>query len=203
MPPPPFRPTFEARLAAALPRLEVFIRARLGAALAREHDPLDIAQDVLAAAWAARSRFDVASDVPDTDLPPLATPAAACPLSGWLCRLAERRIVDLARRASRLKRPPAEARVTLTALVDAYRASRSGPVSAAARAEAHERLSAALQQLDDDARVAILARHFEGLTLEEVAARLGRSEPGVRRLLGRAHVALGAALRGFCEGSGA
>lgn len=174
-----------ARLARAEARLALYVSLRLGPALTREHDPTDVVQDVLVEAWDERGHLEDRGDAA---------------LAGWLCQLAERRIVDLARRAGRDKRPPSERRLEASALLAAARATATGPASAAAQREAHARLEAALASLDDDMRAAVLGRHFEGLTLEALAARLGRSEPSVRRLLGRATVTLGAAMRAFGSG---
>jgi RNA polymerase sigma factor (sigma-70 family) len=67
----------------------------------------------------------------------------------------------------------------------------TGPVTAAARNEANERLRAALQAIDVDERDVLLRRYFAAETLDEIATASGRSITAVRRLLARATTRLG------------
>jgi RNA polymerase sigma factor (sigma-70 family) len=55
-------------------------------------------------------------------------------------------------------------------------------------------VSGAIEALDEPEREALLLRHFEDATVDEIAERLGRSPSAVRRLLGRAAARLGDAL---------
>jgi RNA polymerase sigma-70 factor (ECF subfamily) len=68
-----------------------------------------------------------------------------------------------------------------------------GQPSAAALAERHElllRVSAAVGELPDDQRDAVILRDLMGLLVAEVAARIGRSPKSVAGLLRRGHARL-------------
>ena len=74
-------------------------------------------------------------------------------------------------------------------------ASGLGVASIVAQREASEQLLTAIEALEPRAHDAILMRHFQELTLGEIAQRLECSEPTVRRLLAAATLTLGRALR--------
>ena len=63
---------------------------------------------------------------------------------------------------------------------------RSGPVTAADRKDRLELLEEALTRLSEDHREVVLLTRIEGLTVREVAERMGRTENAVHLLLGRA-----------------
>lgn len=117
----------------------------------------------------------------------------------WLCRIADHRILDLADRFSAKKRSAPGAEARFSEILLRLGASATGPSTAFAREETKERIAEALEQVSDDARQALLLRHFHGHTLAEIAERLDKSEPAVRRLLVRAHMKLGALLRALAE----
>src|SRR5258705_120811 len=71
---------------------------------------------------------------------------------------------------------------------------------AAALSEGKQRLADAMAALPDDERDVLLLRFFQDLALDDIAHRTGRSEAGVRRLLGRATARLGGLLAGADEG---
>ena len=113
----------------------------------------------------------------------------------WLCRIAETTIRAIAEREGAAKRtPPGEAQ-RLTRILDLVRDSVTGPVTAVDRADRHERLSRAMEELEEDERRAVLGRFFLGRTLEEVATDLDVSATAVRRLVGRATKRLGGLIR--------
>jgi RNA polymerase sigma-70 factor (ECF subfamily) len=58
----------------------------------------------------------------------------------------------------------------------------SSPSSMARRRERAERLRAAINDLPEDYREVIRLRHFDGLLLEEVGERIGRTPEAVRKL---------------------
>ena len=111
-----------------------------------------------------------------------------------MCRVAERRILDLSRRSRAARRRPPGEISPAEVLLERARLSEAGPRTAAERAERDERLHRALEQLDAEERAVVLGRHFEGLTLEALARRQGRSVAATRRLLARALTKLGDAL---------
>lgn len=167
----------EGRFAAAADRVLLYVRLRLGAALRKRHDPLDVLQETLLAAWRIRDRFEDRG--PDSFV-------------RWLCRIAETTIAALAEREGAAKRTPPGDAEPISRVLDRVRASATGPVTAAARAEEHERLAAAIDALPDDERAALLDRFFVGRTFAEIAARAGVPETTARRLVGRATRRVGA-----------
>ncbi|MFT7678567.1 MAG: RNA polymerase sigma-70 factor (ECF subfamily) [Planctomycetota bacterium] len=163
----------------AAERVLLFIRLRLGAKLGRELDPMDVLQETWVAALEGFQRFDAAG-----------TGAFAA----WLCRLAENRMADLARRGGRLKRTPPGQRQAASVLLDRAKHSATGPLTAAVRGERGQRLSEAIEQLDQEEREVALLRHFQELSVEDIAERVGASASAVRRRLGRALASLGRAM---------
>lgn len=160
-------------------RVLLFIRLRLGPKLSQQVDPMDMLQETWVAALESFQRFEATG------------PGA---FAAWLCRLAENRIADLARRGGRLKRTPPGQKQAVTVLLDRVRHSATGPLSAAVRGERESRLSEALQGLPEEEREVAILRHFQELSLEDIADRVGASPSAVRRRLGRALTALGRAM---------
>ena len=66
----------------------------------------------------------------------------------------------------------------------------ASPPSAAAHEEAIESVLAALERLSADHQRVLELRDFDGLPFAEVAERMGRSEPAVRKLASRARARL-------------
>ncbi|MFT6833847.1 MAG: RNA polymerase sigma factor (sigma-70 family) [Planctomycetota bacterium] len=169
-----------ALFAEAGDRLLLFVRLRMGERLRSELEPCDVVQETWTAALEGLERFEARG------------PGA---FSAWLCRIAENRMADLGRRGGRLKRTPPGAAHPASVLLAAARASVTGPFSAAARSDENRRLAEAVERLDEPDREALLMRHFEELTLEEIAHRTGASPTAVRRRLGRVLGVLGERLR--------
>jgi RNA polymerase sigma-70 factor (ECF subfamily) len=169
---------FARRLAVAAERVRLFVRVRLGPALRARHEPDDVLQETLAAAYRVRDRFEDRG--PDS-------------LVRWLCRIAETTIRALAEREGAAKRTPPGALTPISRAV--LRDLATGPATAAARTERHERLAAAIETLPEDERQAVLGRFFRGLTFEEIADELDASTTTARRLVGRATRRLGEVLR--------
>lgn len=69
-------------------------------------------------------------------------------------------------------------------------ADQSSPSEGAIRAEEAVLLADALARLPDDQREALELRHFQGLSVSEVGARMGRTVPAVAGLLHRGSKAL-------------
>ncbi len=163
----------------AAERVHLFIRMRLGDGLRRDHDSLDVLQEAYAQALRSMGDFE---------------PRGEGAFATWLCRIAENRIHDLADRRQAAKRRAPGHEVPISAILERARAS-AGPATAAARRERNERLEGSIARLPEDERAAVLQRWFEDRTVDEIAARLGRSPSAVRRLLGRAIAAIGEELR--------
>ena len=146
---------------AVAPRLRLWAGARMSAELRRLHDADDALQEILAVVY---------RDLPTARL------SSAAELRAWTFAVAENRIRDMARAASRLKRtgePPEPGRVRT-------------PSSIVSRREELDRLAAALDALAADHRDVIRLRNLEGLSVKETAERMQRSELAVRSLHHRA-----------------
>jgi len=101
----------------------------------------------------------------------------------WLYRVAWCRCVDLKRRQN------AKRRVHLTTGVDdlSERADVAPqPVESVGEDEVGERVRAALRELDEESRALLQLRHADGLTMQEVAERLGFSLEQAKYRLKRA-----------------
>ena len=75
---------------------------------------------------------------------------------------------------------------TAQRLADILPGTATSPTQAAVRNERQIELARALDQLPEDYREVIVLRHLEGLSHEEIAARLGRNPGAVRMLWVRA-----------------
>jgi len=118
-------------------------------------------------------------------------------LAAWLHKILVRNLADLAsfhhaaRRDVRRDRSlDAEPESTDPALGDALTAPISTPSDQAMQHEEAEALAIALERLPDDYRRVFILRNLEGVTFEEIAARMGRSPSAVRMLWERALVKL-------------
>ncbi len=78
--------------------------------------------------------------------------------------------------------------------MDQARLSATGPFSQAVRTEREGRLSSVIEGLEVADREVLLMRHFEELTLDEIAHRTGASPTAVRRRLGRVLALVGQAM---------
>ncbi|QDV06427.1 RNA polymerase sigma factor YlaC [Planctomycetes bacterium Poly30] len=173
------RSALESLFASAGERLQLFVELRMGARLRTEFEPNDVVQETWVAALEGLERFE---------------PRGEGSFGAWLCRIAEHRIVDLGRHGARRKRTPPGQRQPVSRWLEVARTSATGPFSAAARLESHGALTDAVGRLDERDRETLLMRHFEELTLEEIADRTGASPTAVRRRLGRVLGLLGAGL---------
>jgi len=106
--------------------------------------------------------------------------------STWLYRVATNACNDLARRRGRRPRTVAD--------LDALAALPSGDDAIGAR-ELSADLAAALGELDDDTRDAVVLHDVRGLPYADVAARLGLPLGTVKSRIHRGHAKLAAALR--------
>ncbi len=169
----------EALFEGAAERLATYVRARLGPELGAQVELADVLQETYAQALKDLVRFQ--------DRGPGS-------FAAWLCRVAERRLLDLAKHGRAARRRPPGNVLPAEVLLERARRSEAGPRTAAERGERDERLRAALTNLEPEQRAAVLDRHFLDLSLEEVARRAGRSVAATRRLLARGLANLGAAL---------
>lgn len=150
--------------------LRRMIGLRLDPLLARRLDASDVVQDVL---------VEVSRRLPEY----LAAPTM--PFQLWIRLIARDHIRDAHRRHRRAQRrsldreqpgPPAWADASSGEWVQNFIDRELTPASAAIRGEMQRRLASALENLNDDDREVILARVYEQLTNQELAAELGLSE---------------------------
>lgn len=170
------RSAYDDLFARASARLLLFIRVRLGPALAGNLEPMDILQETYSRAHRSFADF---------------IPAGEGSFVRWLCRLAENQMRDCADHFAAAKRRPPGKALPVSEVLAKAEATGTGPATAFDRARVRERLAGALETLTEDERRAILLRFFEGLSIDEMAASLDKSPSGVRRLLGRAANRLG------------
>lgn len=154
------------------PRLAVLIHYRLGPELRRFGDVDDILQETFFRAFRDLASFKHES------------PGS---FMGWLARIADHVIADMARAQSRKKRQVELVRFR-------SESNPAGPVPVDTKTpsrifseqEGLRRLLARLDSLPADYREVILLIKVEGLSTTEAAERLGKSNPAVSLLLHRA-----------------
>lgn len=142
------------------PRLLAYVRRMLGGAAA---DAEDVVQDVLLSAY----RTLAASERPIAVKP-------------WLYRVAHNRAID------HLRRPAPE----LGEIYAVNRTADGDPAEQTERRERLLRLVAAIGELPDQQRSALLLREMEGLSYADVAVALDTTVPAVKSLLVRARMGL-------------
>ncbi len=160
-------------------KLLALIRLRLGRDLRRQVESRDVLQATLLKAFEHRGDLRAA----DTSS-----------FMGWLARIAENEIRDLAAFHGRQRRDAGRN----VALDDEPAAELAAQVrSATSRLVWNEKagqLERALESLEPDHREVIVLRRFEELTYPEIGRRLGKSPDACRMLFARAMTALTAVL---------
>jgi RNA polymerase sigma-70 factor (ECF subfamily) len=165
-------------LSSRRPQLTAFIIKHLGPALRSKVEPDDIFQEtsieaVRALPLAQLSERDV---------------------FGWLCQIAERKMIDAHRRFFDAQKRSAAREVPIgasgddsqrVALIDMLVASMTSPSAAFSRDVRHVQLLEALAKLPDDQREALRLRYVEALPSKQIAERLGKTDGAVRVMLTR------------------
>ncbi len=157
--------------------LRLLAGLQVGTRLRTKIDPSDLVQQALLKAHQARGQFRGHS------------PAE---MSAWLRQILARTLADAARDLGRERRDVSRER-SLEASLDESSArleawlvsSGLAPGEEADRNEQLLRLAAALTELPEPQRQAVLLRYYEGRPLEEIGRRLGRTRAGVASLLRR------------------
>jgi RNA polymerase sigma-70 factor (ECF subfamily) len=158
--------------------LVAFIERQLGPALRRKVEVDDIYQELSVEAVRA---------LPEADF-------GKREVFGWLCQIAERRIIDAHRRFFGAAKRDAGREVSLgspggdsqhAAIIDLLVASMTTPTQALSRNMKEVRLLEALATLPLDQREALRLRYLENLPSKDIAARLGKSDGAVRVMLTR------------------
>jgi RNA polymerase sigma-70 factor, ECF subfamily len=120
-------------------------------------------------------------------------PRGGANFGNWLAKIAENRLLDAIKEHDAPKRGGDLRRVSdaardesrILSLWDWIAASDTSPSSVVAREEALHALNVALAALPPDQREAIRLKHFEGKSVEETAAAMGRTSGAVRGLIHR------------------
>ncbi len=113
---------------------------------------------------------------------------------GWLCQVAERRIIDAHRKHFGTQKRDAAREVPLgtpggatgqAAIIDLLVASITSPSKAFSRGQRELKMLAAIDTLAQENQEAIRMRYVEGLATKDIAERLGKSDVAVRVMLTR------------------
>lgn len=125
------------------------------------------------------------------------SPTGPAEMAGWLRRILAHNLADAVRGTNRAKRDAARERSlerqlgeSSLRLADSLAAEQSSPSQKVHREERGVALAAALAELPEAQREAVLLRYFHGRPLSEVAEQLGRSVPAAVGLLQRGLKAL-------------
>lgn len=165
-------------MAARRGALEAYIERRLGAALRSKLEVEDVYQEVSAEAVRSLPTVDLTSRDP----------------FGWLCQVAERRIIDAHRRFFGAAKRDAGRELSIdkqavdqsrAGMIEMLIASMTTASEAFSRNVRYAQLNTALAALPQDQREALRLRYVEGLPSKEIAERLGKSDGAVRVMLTR------------------
>lgn len=144
------------------------IRPRLGPELRARLDTEDILQSTLTASLEDLARLDYRGEKA---------------FLGWLCRVAEHRVLDAARRHRAARRDLRRERPLAPG--DDLPGRGTSPSQAAVRGERARGLHEAVSRLPDEERRVVELHSFEGLGFREVAERLGLKDKERARYLFR------------------
>ena len=154
------REAFEELVHRFTPRLEVQIRARMGARVRAHLEPGDVVAETFAAALGSIDRLAWRGEES---------------FYRWLAGIAEHVIRNASRKRARV---PLE-------LVGEVEVEDASPSRNLRRRERRDRLREALRSLPAPYREALELARLEGLPIEEVARRMDRSAGAVKKLLAR------------------
>ncbi len=148
------------------------IRLMMGEGVRRVAESQDFLQEVMVDFLKTSQRFETKSEKD---------------ILRWMTAVARNNIRDVAQR----KRVQAFASLSASFSADGLEGVTPSPSGEAVQHEGEVRLVEGLEALGDDYRQVIELHRLEGLTLKEVARRMGRSHAAVRQLHTRAVVKLG------------
>jgi RNA polymerase sigma-70 factor (ECF subfamily) len=157
--------------------LRILAATQMPRGLVRRLDASDIVQETLARAWERRDQLRGESDEE---------------AMAWLRTILARTLGNALRDIHRQRRDPRREVTLERSLDDASRHTArwletedSTPSGRAVRLELADRVADALDALPEDQREAVLLRHFAGLPLADIAARLERTSGAVALLIHR------------------
>ena len=168
-----------ALIAARRGALLAYIERRLGAALRRKVEPEDMFQEVSAEAIRCLPTIDLGDREP----------------FGWLCQIAQRRIIDAHRHFFGAAKRDAGREVPIhnaspddsrAGVIDLLVASMTTASKVFSRNVRHARLAEALESLPPEQREALRLRYVDGLPSKQIAEQLGKTDGAVRVMLTRA-----------------
>ena len=160
------------------PQLIGYIEKNLGTALRRKVEPEDLLQDVSADCVRALDSVEFGDRDP----------------FGWLCQMAQRRIIDAHRFFFDAQKRDSSKEIGLNAgagntgqvgLINLLVASITSPSAAFSRDQKEFRLQEAIAQLPEDYRQVIRLRYVEGWPTKDIAAKLGKTDGSIRVTLTR------------------
>jgi RNA polymerase sigma-70 factor, ECF subfamily len=157
--------------------LHLLARLHLADRLRAKVDPSDVVQQTL---LQAHQHFGLFRGTTDAEL------------AAWLRQILAHHLAHLVRDFARGKRDVAAERSleaelgeSSARLGDLLAAGQTSPSERAARGEAAARLAEALAELPPPEREALVLQHWQGLSLAQIGARLGRSPAAVAGLIKR------------------
>jgi len=157
--------------------LLLLARLQLGRQTQGRLEPSDVVQQTLLEAHRKREQFRGTTDAER---------------AGWLRQMLAFNLADARRHLGRAKRDAARERSLEQELEQSsirlgawLAADQVSPSADAVRHEEAVRVAVALAQLPDANREAVVLRYYEGLSLDEISARLGRTPAAVAGLLKR------------------
>jgi RNA polymerase sigma-70 factor (ECF subfamily) len=158
------------------PQLLAYIERRLGETLRAKIEPQDIFQEMALAAWNGLPKTDLSDREP----------------FGWLCQIAEQRIIDAARKFRSQKRAADREVAAHAAAADSEQewinilaASMTTPSHAATKAERHGVLAAVIKSLPEETQNVLRWRYVDNMPTKEIAQKLGKTDGAIRVLLTR------------------
>ncbi|MBX3444769.1 MAG: sigma-70 family RNA polymerase sigma factor [Planctomyces sp.] len=160
------------------PTLLAYIERQLGARLRKRVEPEDILQETSIDAVRRVHEFAQLEREP----------------FGWLCQIAEHRLIDAHRRFFQSQKRAGDREVSIDGerpdakgrFADLLAVSMTTPSQAFSRDQKEFRLQQALTALPEDIRELLRLRYVEGLQTREIAQRIGKSDGAVRVQLTRA-----------------
>lgn len=160
------------------PRLRAYVRGKMPRSLRSKLGESDVIQSAYLAAFLNISEFEDRGEGS---------------FARWVASILDHKLLDEVRRYVKTEKRSVsrEERLRTTGAPSRARARGTSPSAAAIDAEERAQVERAMQRLSRDHRTVIRLVHDRGLKLEEAAAEMGRSSEAVRKLYGRAVIALG------------
>jgi RNA polymerase sigma-70 factor (ECF subfamily) len=159
------------------PQLLAYINRQLGARLKQKVEGEDILQETTIDAVRRTAEFEQLQRDP----------------FGWLCQIAEHRLIDAHRRFFQSQKRAGEREVSIDAdraddggkFADLLAVSMTTASQAFSRNQKEFQLQIALQELPEETREVLRLRYVDGLQTKEIAERLGKTDGAIRVLLTR------------------